>query len=310
MTNSGRVLIINQEIYFCGKLAVFFMSILLSFLESSTNILLELLKHEPVFLVMAFFVVWVGCWLPLVAILAITRNWQIHKSLQPEQKVPLLVSLYLLVPLILWGFQWFNLGSFSDYGLVGKVSIFRSLLLGFGLGVFILAIVFFGQICLGWCYLEKPNIKLIPSSFLTIFLVAWFVGGIEELVFRGFLLTKLEQNYSVWLAAMISSLVFAILHLVWEQKETIPQLPGLWLMGMTLVLARLTDGNNLGIAWGLHAGWVWAIATIDTVELITYTDKISVWVTGKNKKPLAGLTGIMSILATGAALLLISVIAN
>ena len=310
MTNSGRVLIINQDVYFYGKLAVFFMSILLSFLRSSANILLELLKHTPVFLVMAFFMIWVGCWLPLVAILAITRHWQIHKSLQPEQKVPLLVSLYLLVPFILWGFQWLNLGSFSDYGLVGKVSIFRSLLLGFGLGVFILAIVFFGQICLGWCYLEKPHIKLIPSSFLTIFLVAWFVGGIEELVFRGFLLTKLEQNYSIWLAAIISSLVFAILHLVWEQKETIPQLPGLWLMGMVLVLARLADGNNLGIAWGLHAGWVWAIATSDTAGLITYTDKISEWVTGKNKKPLAGLTGIMSILATGAVLLLISVIAN
>ncbi|MFN6034448.1 MAG: lysostaphin resistance A-like protein [Dolichospermum sp.] len=285
---------------------MFFMSILLSFLESSANIVLELLKHTPVLLVMAFFMIWVGCWLPLVEILAITRNWQIHKYLQPDQKVPLLVSLYILVPFSLWGFQWLNLGSFYDYGLLVQVSIFPSLLLGFGLGVFILAIVFFGQICLGWCYLEKSNIKLIPSSFLTIFLVAWFVGGIEELVFRGFLLTKLEQNYSIWLAAIISSLVFAILHLVWEQKETIPQLPGLWLMGMILVLARLTDGNNLGIAWGLHAGWVWAIATIDTVGLITYTDKISAWVTGKNKKPLAGLTGIISIWATGVVLLFIS----
>ena len=289
---------------------MFFMSVPLSFLESSANTLLGFLKDTPVFLVMAFFIVWVSCWLPIVAILAITLNWQIHKSLQPEQKIPLLVSLYLLVPLILWGFQWLKLGSFPDYGLVGKVSIFGSLFLGFGLGVFSLAMVFFGQICAGWCYLEKSHVKLIPSNLLTISLVALFVGGIEELVFRGFLLTKLEQNYSIWLAAIISSSIFAVLHLVWEQKETLPQLPGLWLMGMVLVLARLADGNNLGIAWGLHAGWVWAIATIDTAGLITYTDHISEWVTGKNKKPLAGLTGIMSILATGAALLLISVIAN
>ncbi|MFN7659342.1 MAG: CPBP family intramembrane glutamate endopeptidase, partial [Dolichospermum sp.] len=49
-----------------------------------------------------------------------------------------------------------------------------------------------------------------------------------------------------------------------------------------------------------------AIATIDTVGLITYTDKISAWVTGKNKKPLAGLTGIISIWATGVVLLFIS----
>jgi membrane protease YdiL (CAAX protease family) len=246
----------------------------------------------------------------LVAILAITLNWQIHKSLQPEQKIPLLVSLYLLVPLILWGFQWLKLGSFSDYGLVGKVSMFGSLLLGFSLGIFSLAIVFFGQICIGWCYLEKSNIKLIPSTLLTISLVALFVGGIEELVFRGFLLTQLAENYSIWLAAIISSSIFAVLHLVWEQKETIPQLPGLWLMGMVLVLARLADGNNLGIAWGLHAGWVWAIATIDTAGLITYTDKVSTWVTGINKKPLAGLTGIMCVLTTGGVILWISVISQ
>ncbi|MEI6445191.1 MAG: CPBP family intramembrane glutamic endopeptidase [Nostocales cyanobacterium ELA583] len=284
---------------------MFFMSIPLSFLESSANTLLEFLKDTPVFLVMAFFIVWVGCWLPIVAILAITLNWQIHKSLQPEQKIPLLVSLYLLVPLILWGFQWLKLGSFSDYGLVGEVSIFGSLSLGFGLGVFSLAMVFFGQICAGWCYLEKSHVKLIPSNLLTISLVALFVGGIEELVFRGFLLTQLEQNYSIWLAAIISSSIFAVLHLVWEQQETMPQLPGLWLMGMVLVLARLADGNNLGIAWGLHAGWVWAIATVDTAELITYTDKVSAWVTGINKKPLAGLTGIICVLVTGGVLLLI-----
>jgi hypothetical protein len=133
------------------------MSIALSFLELSVHTLLEFLKDTPVFLVVAFFIVWIGCWLPLVAILAITLNWQIHKSLQPEQKIPLLVSLYLLVPLILWGFQWLKLGSFPDYGLVGEVSIFASLFLGFSLGVFSLAIVFLGQIRAGWCYLEKSQ---------------------------------------------------------------------------------------------------------------------------------------------------------
>jgi membrane protease YdiL (CAAX protease family) len=285
---------------------MFFMSIPLSFLVSLANTLLEFLKDTPVFLVIAFFMIWVSCWLPLVAILAITLNWQIDKSLQTEQKIPLLVSLYLLVPLILWGFQWLKLGSFTDYGLVGKVSVVSSFFLGFSLGVFGLGIVFFGQLYVGWCYLEKSHFKLIPSNLLIISLVALFVGGIEELIFRGFLLTKLEQNYSIWLGAIISSLIFAVLHLLWEQKETIPQLPGLWLMGMVLVLARLADHNNLGIAWGLHAGWVWAIATIDTAELITYTDKVSPWVTGINKKPLAGLTGIICVLSTGGVLLWIS----
>ncbi|MBK1988083.1 CPBP family intramembrane metalloprotease [Sphaerospermopsis aphanizomenoides BCCUSP55] len=280
-----------------------FWSVFLSLLEPSVNTLLALLKNSPVvFVVMAFFVVWVVCWLPLAGIIAVVLNWQINKPLQSEQKIPLLVSLYLLAPLIMGGINWLGLGSFADDGLVVNLSIFASLLLGFSLGVLGLVIVFTGQFWLGWCYLEKSNIKLIPSILLPIFLVALFVGGIEELVFRGFLLTTLEKDYAVWIAAIISSLIFALLHLVWEQQETLPQIPGLWLMGMVLVVARLADGGNLGIAWGLHAGWVWAIATIDTAGLITYTGKVSEWVTGKNKKPLAGLAGVLCVLGTGIIL--------
>ncbi|WP_201277623.1 CPBP family intramembrane glutamic endopeptidase [Sphaerospermopsis reniformis] len=281
-----------------------FSSVFFSLIEPSVNnTLLALLKNAPVvFFVMAFFMVWVVCWLPLAAISAFILNLQLNKPLQPEQKIPLLVSLYLLVPFILWGINWLGLGSFANYGLVGNISILRSLWLGLGLGVLGLVIVFTCQFWLGWCYLEKSNIKLIPGILLPISLVALFVGGIEELLFRGFLLITLEKDYPIWLAAIISSLIFALLHLVWEQKETIPQLPGLWLMGMVLVVATLADGGSLGIAWGLHAGWVWAIATIDTAGLITYTGKVSEWVTGKNKKPLAGLAGVLCVLVTGVIL--------
>lgn len=281
-----------------------FLSVLISLLDPSVNTLLVLLKNAPVmFVVISFFIIWIGCWLPLAAISAVMVNWQINKPLQPEQKIPLLVSLYLLVPLILWGMNSLGLGSFTDYGLVGNSSILVSLLCGYSLGVLGLAIAFSWQFWLGWCYIEKSQIKLIPGILLPISLVALFVGGIEELVFRGFLLTTLERDYPIWLAAIISSLIFALLHLVWEQKETTPQLPGLWLMGMVLVWARFADSNNLGIAWGLHTGWVWAIAIIDTAELITYTEKVSEWVTGKNKKPLAGITGVVCLLLTGLILL-------
>ncbi|MEA5579352.1 type II CAAX endopeptidase family protein [Anabaena sp. UHCC 0451] len=280
-----------------------FLSVFLSLVEPSINTLLALLKNASVmFVVMAFFIAWVVCWLPLAAISAFKLNLQINKPLQPEQKIPLLVSLYLLAPLILWGMNWLGLGSFADYGLVGNISILGSLLLGLALGVLGIAVLFLCQFWLGWCYVEQSKLKLIPGILLPISLVALFVGGIEELVFRGFLLTTLEKDYSIWLAAIISSLIFALLHLVWEQQETAPQLPGLWLMAMVLVVARLVDGNHLGIAWGLHAGWVWAIATIDTGELITYTGKVSEWVTGKNKKPLAGLAGVVCVCLTGVIL--------
>ncbi|MBW4644729.1 MAG: CPBP family intramembrane metalloprotease [Goleter apudmare HA4340-LM2] len=285
---------------------MFFVPIFLNFFEPFTNTLLAFLQNAPaVVVVMAFFIIWVLLWLPIATVTAIILNWQPGKTLQSEQKIPLLVSLYLLAPLILWGISWLGLGSFSDYGLGLNISIVNSLLLGLGLGVLGLVVVFSCQFYFGWCQWQQSNFKLVPSILLPTLLIALLVGGIEELIFRGFLFTELAQDYPVWVAAVISSLIFALLHLVWEQQETTPQLPGLWLMGIVLVLARFADRSNLGIAWGLHAGWVWAIATLDTAELITYTGKVSEWYTGKHKKPLAGFAGIICILGTGVMLWLL-----
>lgn len=253
---------------------------------------------------MAFFLTWIGCWLPIALILTKVLRWTANQSLQSEQKIPLLVSLYLLAPLILRVTCWLTHKSFSSYGWIGNFSILYSLSLGFSLGVLSLAFVFGCHLCFGLCELNISNLKSVPSTLFSVMLLAAFVSGVEELVFRGFLFSQLQQNYSVWTATVISSLIFALLHLVWEQKETTPQLPGLWLMGMVLVLARFTDNGGLGLAWGLHAGWVWSMATIDTSNLINYTGKVPEWITGKNKKPLAGVAGIFCMGITTVALCL------
>jgi uncharacterized protein len=284
------------------------MSILLNNLVNTVATFLE--DASVLVIVITFFISWIGCWLPIAAVIAIKLNWQPTKPLQPEQKLPLLVPLYLLAPLVLGVIIWLSDKSFLDYGFGVNVSLLVSLGLGFGLALISLAVIFNCQFWLGWCYMEKANIQQIPGIMPSIFLIALLVGGIEELIFRGFLLTELDRDYPVWVAATISSLIFALLHLVWEQRETTPQIPGLWLMGMMLVLAKIADHGSLGIAWGLHAGLVWAIATIDTAQLITYTGKASEWWTGKNKKPLAGAAGIICLLATSAILWLFSETGN
>jgi uncharacterized protein len=284
------------------------MSILLNNLVNTVATFLE--DASVLVVVMTFFISWIGCWLPIAAVIAIKLNWRPTKPLQPEEKLPLLVPLYLLAPLVLAVIICLSDKSFLDYGFGVNVSLLISLILGLGLGLISLGIIFTSQFRLGWCYVETANIQRIPGIILSIFLIALLVGGIEELVFRGFLLTELERDYPVWVAATISSLIFALLHLVWEQQETTPQIPGLWLMGMMLVLARIADHGSLGIAWGLHTGLVLAIATIDTAELITYTGKAGEWWTGKNKKPLAGAAGIICLLATSAILWLFSETGN
>ncbi|WP_372726696.1 lysostaphin resistance A-like protein [Nostoc sp. TCL26-01] len=280
-----------------------FLLTLTNFLTPSLNNLLALMKNAPALVVvMAFFLGWLGCWLPIAAISLKLLNWQPIKPLQPEQKLPLMLSLYLLAPLILGGVIWLTNSSFANYGFVANLALLRSLALGFSLGVISIASLFICQFWLGWCDFEGLNIKQLLSVSFPIFFIALLVGGIEELVFRGFLLTELARDNPLWIAAIASSLIFAVLHLVWEQRETLPQLPGLWLLGMMLVLARICDRNTLGIAWGLHSALVWAIATIDTAQLVTYTGKVSELWTGINKKPLAGVSGIICVLGTSLIL--------
>lgn len=256
--------------------------------------------------VVSFFVVWTVCWLPIAVVCAIAIKWQPFKPLEPNQKLPLLASLYLIAPLVLWVVNKVINSSFLDYGFSWNFEILRSLGLGFSLGVLSLAVLLGIQTALGWLTWQKIEMRQLLAILLPILLLAIWISGIEELIFRGFLLTELRQDYSIAVAAIISSLIFASLHLIWEQKETIPQLPGLWVMGMVLVLARFVDHGSLGLAWGLHSGWVWAIASLDTAGLITYTGISPEWVTGKYSKPLAGLMGIVCLLATGVILFKLS----
>ena len=272
--------------------------------DLAPNTLLQFPIEAPLSLlqVMAFFVAWAGCWLPVAIVCAIALDWRPPKPLAAEQKLPLLASLYLIAPLVLGLLDWVAGSSFSDYGFAWNL---RSLGVGFGLGVLSLSVLFGLQTVLGWVTWQPIDGRRLVSVLLPTLLLSLWIGGTEELVFRGFVLTQLEQDYPLEVAAAISSLIFALLHLIWERQETIPQLPGLWLMGIVLVLARWVDGGSLGLAWGLHTGWVWAIASLDSVQMINYTDITSKWVTGKNGKPLAGAAGILCLMATGGILWMI-----
>jgi uncharacterized protein len=257
-----------------------------------------------------FFLSWAIAWLPIAIPLAIALHWHPPQPLPPSQKLPLLASLYLLAPAILWGAAYLEGVSFTDYGLSWKPSVLGSLGIGLLLGVAGLAVLFGVQQALGWLRWQLPvqmkaevnQAGVALSLLLPTLLLGLWVSVTEELIFRGFLVNQLLQDYPLWVAAAIASLIFALLHLVWEGKENIPQLPGLWLMGMVLVLARWVDSGSLGLACGLHAGWIWAIASLDAMEAIVYTGRGSTWLTGLGSKPLAGVMGILFLLATGAIL--------
>ena len=242
--------------------------------------------------VLLFFAVWLGCWLPIALPIAIMVKWRPLQPITLSQKLPLLASLYLVAPLLIGGSSALTGETFAALGLPWQISVIRSLGLGLITGAIGLLGVFALQKWWGWLEFCAPPSPIAPTVLLT-FLLGLAVGGVEELVFRGFLLNQLQQDYSLWIAGAIGSLIFALLHLAWEGRQNLPQLPGLWLMGMALVLARSLDNSNLGLAWGLHAGWVWTIASLDSLQVIRYKGRVPEWVTGWGNQPLAGAIGVV-----------------
>jgi uncharacterized protein len=260
------------------------------------------LSANSVIKIAIFFLIWTIAWLPMGIAISIVSKRSNNEPTKIQQKLLMVVSLYILATPMVWIAAKIEGVSFLDYGLVWRSSLLISVIWGLGLGIIGLLASFAIQSLFGWVEWHWQNIKKLRSILLPILILGIGIGFIEELVFRGFLLNELQLNYTYWLAAIISSLIFAFGHLIWERKETIPQLPGLWLLGIVLVLARLVDKGSLGLAWGLHAGWIWGLSCLDSAQLISYSEKYSPLLTGINKQPLAGVAGILCLLSTGAIL--------
>jgi uncharacterized protein len=256
------------------------------------------------FKVFTFFGMWAVIWLPITLLIVRLIDWQPNQPLIPKHKLILLASLYILVPLIMW---WKIKGenlSLNSLGLNWQPSTLTSLALGLILSIASLAIVFSLESLFGLVNWHWENSQLLAPLLLPILALSLLISLIEELVFRGYVFSTLRIDYPNWLAATISSAIFALLHLIWERKQTLPQLPGLWLMGMVLVGARLVSLGSLSLAWGLHAGWIWGLTCLDSAQLITYPQKGESWITGINHQPLAGVAGIFCLLLTAVSLYL------
>ncbi len=268
---------------------------------------LDIFLNNGLLEIVFFIVIWLILWLPMAIPLAILVKWSPWQPFSMQQKLTFVGSLYLIAPFLIWFIGKYLGLSLTNYGLLWSLDLGFDIILGLALGILGLIIVFSLEYSLDFI---EFNLKNINKFLLISFPILWlglFIGFAEELIFRGFFLTELTNDFNMCLAAIFSSLIFAILHLVWEQKQTLPQLPGLFLMGMVLVMARLVNDGYLGLAWGLHSGWIFGLSCLDAMGLIVYKNTAPEWFVGINKQPLAGLSGIICLLLTYLSLFLIKI---
>ena len=69
-------------------------------------------------------------------------------------------------------------------------------------------------------------------------------------------------------------------------------------MGIVLFYARIMDNGSLGLAIGLHGGWVFVLACVDTFNIYSYNPAGKGWLIGKKDQPLGSIAGLGVLLLT------------
>jgi membrane protease YdiL (CAAX protease family) len=271
----------------------------------SNSIISTLINSNGIIKITLFLIIWGVIWLPIAFPLSRLIKWHPRAPISNSQKLTLITSLYLIAPFLAWGVM--GQRSLNQILLIFKASLLHSILLGYVVGIITIVLIDGIEWGLGWLQWQKPP-QLVNSALKTLpllFLVSLLVASVEELIFRGVFVQFLSQDFNVWLTAVISSLVFALLHLLWERKDTLAQLPGLFLMGMVLFYSVTIEGN-IALAIGIHGGWVLAISSLDTLDIYQYNSQVNPWLCGTKGKPLASLAGLMVLIVTAFILFFVS----
>lgn len=259
------------------------------------------IARYPASIRLAIFVITLlGLWLPIA--IPIYWIWGTGNTISIITVLALYIEFIWL--LWLWGQNVHqNTRPLQQHGLLRTRQNWLELMRGLGVGFVSLFCLFWVEGAIGWVSWQ-PTPQSLPRIILEGLLVALGVGLAEELLFRGWLVDELRWSYRPQIALWISSTVYASLHFIKPYTEilrTLPSFPGLLLLGLTLGWARQLHQGRLGFAIGLHAGLVWGYYIINVGNLVRYLDRVSVWVTGIERNPLAGGMGLifLSLIALG-----------
>jgi membrane protease YdiL (CAAX protease family) len=176
----------------------------------------------------------------------------------------ILIGLFSLSIAALWlWMQIYEERSFWTVGLT-KSGWFKKYLSGFGLGILMLGCTI-GMMAI-WGGIQFEADSLMPTGEDAILPVILFLfgfiiqGGSEEILIRGWQFQVISVRYKPWIGAVVSSLVFALLHGLNNGINAIAILNLLFFSAL-LILIVLKDGN-LWSACGWHSSWNWAMGSV------------------------------------------------
>ena len=241
------------------------------------------------------------CFIGVLSILWLPLAIPIYLLLGDNANLTTIVTMSLLfVELLflwkLWGkFVYQENHIYARYGLEKSKNNLWEFLKGLAIGFWLCLSLFIAELLLGWIKIVSPEfnlIKIVIEGFVSAIAIAFA----EELLFRGWLLDELQQDYGQKTCLGVGATIFALAHFIKPVAEivrTAVTFPALILLGMSLILAKYKHRDRLGICIGIHGGLVWSYYVVNVGELISYTNRVPVWITGIDNNPIAGIMGLV-----------------
>jgi membrane protease YdiL (CAAX protease family) len=154
--------------------------------------------------------------------------------------------------------RWLDRRSFVSLGLSFSWDAILDLVLGILIAGVMMGFIFFLEWMLGWLTItgfgwKDEGLSLLISKSLVTGLLFVLVGWTEELLSRGYHLQNLSDGLNRFWGIVLSSLIFAVLHLS-NPGFSIPALLGLFLSGLFFCYA-VFQSRGLWLPIGLHIGW-------------------------------------------------------
>lgn len=133
----------------------------------------------------------------------------------------------------------------------------RDLLFGVGVAAAMMALIYLGELTLGWARFDGYAWESAPAGWLpdaATWVVAFLmVGWYEELLTRGYWLVNLSEGLNRGLAVLITSVAFALLH-AGNPSASYLSTAGLFASGLWFAYAAVAS-RGLWLPVGAHIGW-------------------------------------------------------
>ncbi len=161
----------------------------------------------------------------------------------------------------LW-IRFFEKRSLKTIGLSGKNAC-KKYLSGFFTGIIMISSVVGLMVIFGNVSFIKNTVSVDFNAIgiIFLFMIAYILQGAnEEIISRGWQFQVIGARYKPWIGAIISSVIFALLHSL-NNAVSIISIFNLLLFALLLVLFVLRD-NSIWAACGWHSSWNWTMGNI------------------------------------------------